>query len=185
MSSKIDFYYFLINLVNSLNRLFQKKIIPNGEIQSVLWSFTDEEKTLIEDFNKSTNNFLNMMNLYQIRKSYIILEEKFDFINKFIGKTEVWRISDNTLKNKTIFIAFEMLKITALLLLSFVPSVSNDILDSLGIKENNRNLNNVMFRNFEKEFVSNENFHHEKSDKFFMINLAEKKKFFRKKISTE
>ena len=168
--------------VNAINRIFQKKIIKNGEIASLNLEFSPEELSMIEIFDGSTKEIQNLMENIQIRKTYLILQEKIDFINKYIGKTEVWKIQDENIKNKTIFIILEMVRITSLLLSSFVPSFSKDALDALKIEEGHRNVENVFFRKFEKNEKS-ENFHHTKNENFFLkVNLDDKAKFFRKKI---
>ena len=168
--------------VNAINRIFQKKIIKNGEIAPINLEFSAEELSMIEIFDASTKEIKNLMENMQIRKTYLILQEKCDFINKYIGKTEVWKIQDEKIKNKTIFIILEMVRITSLLLGSFVPSFSKDALDALRIEEEHRNIENVFFRKFEKNGKS-ENFHHKKNENFFFkVNLDDKAKFFRKKI---
>jgi len=173
-------FYFIFGLVNALNRVFQKKIIKNGEIPCILLNFTAEESKLIEEFNNSTKIMQNLMENFLIRKSFLVIQEKCDVINKFIGKTEVWKVRDETTKNKIIYIILEMIRITSLLLESFVPSLSANILNALQIKENHRKVENLMFRSFK---TKDENFHHEKDQNIFLkVNLDDKTNFFRKKF---
>lgn len=124
------------------------------------------------------------MDGYHFRKAYIALLEKFDAINQFIGKTEVWKVSEEKQKNKIIYMILEMIRITSLMTQSFVPTVSADILHALGIKEEEQRCERRVFRTFEKEEEKGENFHHEKDQSpFLKINLANKTRFFRKKIN--
>jgi methionyl-tRNA synthetase len=143
-------------------------------------NFTAEESKLIEEFNNSTKIMQNLMENFLIRKSFLVIQEKCDVINKFIGKTEVWKVRDETTKNKIIYIILEMIRITSLLLESFVPSLSANILNALQIKENHRKVENLMFRSFK---TKDENFHHEKDQNIFLkVNLDDKTNFFRKKF---
>lgn len=125
------------------------------------------------------------MDDHHIRKSYISLQEKFVLINKYIGKTEVWRISEPTLKNKIIYINFEMIRIIALLLISFIPKISDGVLKALKIPEIERNHKNLEFRKFQKGENENllKNFHYENNESCFLkVDFQDKHFFFRKKI---
>lgn len=122
------------------------------------------------------------MDNFSIRKAYIEAEKKFDFINKFIAKTEVWRVSDESLKNKYIYMGFEMIRITALLLQCFVPNISMSILNSMNISEKLKSLKSINFRPIDKE-KNDENFHANNDSNYFLkINLEKRKDFFMKKI---
>ena len=119
---------------------------------------------------------------FQIRKAYLVIEEKFDMINKYIGKTEVWRVSDEVRKNMITFMALEFIRITALLLQSFVPSLAENIFTALKIDENDRKITNVIFRKIDKNNIK-DNFHHKNiANGFIKVQLEDNKKFFRRKI---
>lgn len=111
-------------------------------------------------------------------------EKQIDFLNKYISKAEIWRVTDQTIKNKCLYICFEMIRIIAFLLECFVPKACNAILDTLNIPLIVRNQENLWFRKKEKIKNENEtNFHYEEKFQIFLkLDLAKKKTFFMKKL---
>lgn len=165
-------------------RVLNKKVM-NEKIEKLhLNNFSPDEDFFINNFKNALAEILKFLNFFQIRKAYILIEEQFNYLNKFITVSEIWKINDQSIKNQKLYIVIESIRVLGIVIFPFIPNLSKNLYEFLDIDLKHINENKIKFR-LQSDFQT-ENFHFlTNNDFFFKINFENSKKLHRKKIITK
>ncbi|KAI9291344.1 hypothetical protein K502DRAFT_353072 [Neoconidiobolus thromboides FSU 785] len=148
---KVKYKKELVSLLgNLILRITSPSINPEQNIQIITDTkeFNMEEHQLILQFNNIISQSNQYMLQYQPNKSIELIINGLILANQYIQKKEPWKlnnITDFDKKQKILYLLFEIIKITTILLLPIMPIKCNQILTILNIDESKRNLSNIEF----------------------------------------
>ena len=103
-------------------RVLNKKVMDEKIEKLQLKDFSPEEDFFIKNFKNALAEIMKFLNSFQIRKAYISIEEQFNYLNKFITVSEIWKINDQSIKNQKLYIVIESIRVLGIVIFPFIPN---------------------------------------------------------------
>ncbi|CAI4221579.1 unnamed protein product [Auanema sp. JU1783] len=141
------------DLVNNLGNLLSRSTVPKLNVNQIYPNSNDLDERLlasanelIEELNvirdKTTKHYDDLMFYKGIEAIMSVLKQA----NGLFQLHEPWKMTEEKKLSSLLFICYESVRISAILLQPIIPSVSDHTLTRLGIVNGERNLTNATFR---------------------------------------
>jgi len=138
------------NLANELGNLCQRTLTMvfkncNKAVPSKILPFTVEDKALLSKTRELRHLCGEAVASQAIHKYVAAMVSMVWDANKYIDDMEPWvlRKTDEERMATVLYVLMEVLRVTAILYQPLIPTSANQILDQLGIPENERTFNHL------------------------------------------